>query len=278
MIMDWLGRLLDSLTQPNPHPGGRRGSGAFKRETFTFTARLPSASDGLRFDAVFDANADLYGRDENERLRVLARLKEGLLEAARTIARDYALGDHGLAETRLFRHLNTLDDVDENDVDELLVQVTLKVDEQDIALERQCELVEQRAQLSRAEHRARMQRVEELVTDVFKDSTTARMWWFEQNQDRWSDIKGAGDALDELVALCAHRDEPARTSHVDSVDEAEPEGSGESASTDPILAAFLSGVDDKQREALLGRLTDILDAYGRPDLIERLRESGNAFR
>lgn len=271
MSMSWLCRLFEPLAQPDPEPWNRRRPGTFEREAFTFTARLPSTGDGLWFGATFDVKVDLYGNDEGERLQTVARVKDTLVEAAYTIARGYALGDHGLAETRLFRHLNTLDELDGDDVDGLLVQVALTVAEEDIALERQCELVEQRARLARAEHRARMRRVEELITEVFKDPTTARMWWFEQNQDRWNDLKGAGEALDELVALCARRDEPAQESIPDPLNEAERWE--DPVPDDPILAAFLSGVDGKQRKALLGRLTDILDAYGRPDLIERLHES-----
>lgn len=273
MVMTWLGRLLELLLGPAPEPRIRRRTSTCQQETFTFTVRLPSASDGLRFEAEFTVKADLYGNDEGERLQAMARVKDALVEAAYTISRAYALGDHGLAETRLFRGLNSLDDLDENDVDDLLVQVKLKVDEQDVALERQCERVEQRAQLARAEHRARMERVEELTTEVFRDPVTARMWWFEQNQDRWGDIKSAGAALEELVALCDRGDEPEGTFTVDPVEGAVSEQPEKAVPSDPILAAFLSGVDGKQREALLIRLTDILDAYERPDLIRRLHES-----
>lgn len=273
MIMAWLGRLFELLLGPAPEPRFRRRTSTSEQETFTFTVRLPSASEGLRFEAEFTVKADLYGDDEGERLQAMVRLKDALVEAAYTISRAYALGDHGLARNRLVRGLNSLDDLDENDVDDLLVQVALKVDEQDVLLERQRELVEQRAQLARVEHRARMERVEELITEVFKDPVTARMWWFEQNQDRWDDIRSAGVALEELVALCARRDEPIGAFTVDPVEGAASEQPEETAPSDPILAAFLSGVNDKQREALLIRLTDILDAYERPDLIRRLHES-----
>lgn len=118
-----------------------------------------------------------------------------------------------------------------------------------------------------------MDRVEELITEVFKDPVTARMWWFEQNQGSWSDIRGAGESLDELVALCRRRDgleHPPRDE--DTAGEAVDEN-GQEPPAAPILAAFLSGVNDRERASLLIRLTDILDAYDRPDLVRRLHES-----
>src|SRR5690606_39212666 len=104
---------------------------------------------------------------------------------------------------------------------------------------------------------------------------TARMWWFEQNQDRWSDIKGAGEALDLLVALCRGADEPEEPSTTEHGGGGVLGGDGRTDSaepSDPILAAFLSGVSTTEREALLIRLTDILVAYNRPDLVRILHE------
>lgn len=265
-------RLTKGL--PVPQWGGSRVGPKLVNQTLTFTARLPSASDGLRFEAAFTLQADLALPDEARRSRALDSMKSTVLERAHGVGEAFPLGDHGLAEAALFRALNGPGNLGEDGVYATTVRVTLKVNDEDIALERRRERVGQQAQLAHAEHRARMERVQELITEVFRDPLTARMWWFEQNQDRWSDIRGAGEALDLLVDLCAHQNNASE--HLwggrSNEDRLQEEASGE-APTDPILAAFLTGVNAKEREALLVRLTDILDAYNRPDLVRRLHES-----
>ncbi|MFE9243843.1 hypothetical protein [Nocardiopsis sp. NPDC006938] len=263
-------RLTEGL--PTPQWSTRESGPRPVQHTLTFTARLPSASDGLRFEAAFTLQAGLALPDELARNRVMESMKCEVLEVAHRTTDTYALGDHGLAEAALFRALNGPGGYPEAGVRETSVRAVLKVHEEDVALERQRERVGQRAQLARAEHRARMDRVRELVTEVFTDPLTARMWWFEQNQDRWSEIRGAGEALDLLVDQCARRDGTGSVEADTPAEEAVAEGNGD-APADPILAAFLSGVTDQQREALLIRLTDILDAYSRPDLIRQLQQS-----
>jgi len=254
--------------------GGERGRGrprTLVQERLTLAARLPSASDGLRFDADLTCNVTMYALGENERIRVLARVQNVLVESAHEHARQFALGDHGRAQAELFRALNGLGRCGENAVDDTTVWVALKVNDEDIALERRRELVGQQAQLTGEEHRVRMRRVEQLITEVFKDPLTARVWWFEQNQGRWSDLRAAGEALDQLVFLCVQRSagvelRPGATTAPDP-----PEATAR-VSADPILDAFLSGVSEKQRRALVQRLTDILEAYGRADLVRAPHE------
>ncbi|GAA1467171.1 hypothetical protein NE857_13320 [Nocardiopsis exhalans] len=275
MSTTWMRRLFMWLTLPGADAGLKPRSEPV-RDTLAFEARLPSASAGLRFDASFTLEVALRKVKERERVRLLARLKRSVVETAYAEARAFDLGDHALAESELFQALNGSAYFEYSGVDELTVQVTLTVNEENYELERRRELVGQRAQLARAEHRSRMERVEELVNEVFKDSLTARMWWFEQNQDRWSDIEGAGEALDLLVALCRRGDdseEPLVVEHDDGGATGGDGGAGPVEPSDPILAAFLSGVSTKEREALLIRLTDILDAYNRPDLVRLLHES-----
>lgn len=274
MSTTWMRRLFASLTLPGTGAGLRpRNEPVW--DMLAFEARLPSASVGLRFDASFTLAVVMRRVGRQDRIRLLAGLKKSVVEVAYTQAKAFDLGDYALAESELFQALNGSAHLDHSGIDSLTVQVTLTVSDENHELERRRELVGQRAQLARAEHLSRMERVEDLVNEVFKDSLTARMWWFEQNQDRWSDIKDAGEALDLLVALCRGADDPDFVVAEDDdggvlggdspTDFAEP--------SDPILAAFLSGVSTKEREALLIRLTDILDAYNRPDLVKLLHES-----
>ena len=275
MRMTWMRRMFASLTLPGSSAGlTLRNEPA--RDTLAFGARLPSASAGLRFDASFTLAVAMRRVGRQERIRLLAELKKSVVEVAYAQAKAFDLGDHALAESELFQALNGSAHLDHSGIESLAVQVTLTVNDENYELERRRELVGQRAQLARAEHRSRMERVEELVNEVFKDSLTARMWWFEQNQDRWSDIKGAGEALDSLVALCRGVDEPDEFVVAEHDGGGVPGGDDGANSTDPydpILEAFLSGVSTKEREALLIRLTDILDAYNRPDLVRLLHES-----
>ncbi|MFV2196942.1 hypothetical protein [Nocardiopsis sp. LOL_012] len=48
------------------------------------------------------------------------------------------------------------------------------------------------------------------------------------------------------------------------------EGAG--AGRDPVLDAFLSGLDDYQKSAVVQNLTELLEAFERRDLAERLRQ------
>lgn len=256
--------LVTALFGPPPRTGNRPGADQVVEERIVFFARLPTSSQGLWFDTAFDLLVTWYRVTEAERMRALTRLRSAAIHAASGRSERFALGDHGRAEAEISCALSTGDGFGEEAVHDVVVGLTLGARTEDLELERQRELVWHRAEIAREEHKVRLRRVEELAHEVLHDPLTARVWWFEQHQERWNEIAAAGAALDLLSPRRAHPSESGTPFPEAPEDVGGPSG-------DPVLDAFLSGLEDWEKSSVLKRLTDILEAFERRDLAERLR-------
>ncbi|WP_028648217.1 hypothetical protein [Nocardiopsis sp. CNT312] len=242
-------------------PPGHRFGEELTRETLAFPARLPSSGQGLWFDAAFDLAVTWHRNQDGDHVRDRARLQSSLIREAARRSSGFALGDHGRAQAEVSCALNGGGGSEVEAVHHLSVRVALTAHEEDLALERQRQLVWHRAEVAREEHRVRMRRVRELLEEVLHDPLTARVWWFEQHQDRWNEIAAAGAALD----LLSPRQVFTPGSGPVVQEDAEP-------GRDPVLDAFLSGLDDYQKAPVVQNLTELLEAFERRDLAERLRQ------
>ncbi|OOC54293.1 MULTISPECIES: hypothetical protein [Nocardiopsis] len=264
MLRELFMSLIHTLFGPPPGKG-RPNHHDVVEERLAFTARLPTSSQGLWFDASFDLVVVWYRAAGSEHARDRAVLQGALIREAARRSTDFALGDHGRAQAEVSCALTEGGGFGVRTIHDLGVGVALTAHEEDLALERQRQLVWHRAEVAREEHRVRMRRVQELREEVLHDPLVARVWWFEQHQERWNEIAVAGAALDLLS--------PCQVSGSDT-GHAWPGGttSAEEPEEDPVLDAFLSGLEGHEKAAVLQRLTDILEAFERRDLAQRLRE------
>lgn len=224
-------------------------------ETHTFESRLPSRTEGMWFQAVFETTVSWRVTATTERTRTLARTQREVIRLASQQTEQFVLGDHGRAEADLGCALVERGAFGQEQIRELAVKVSLSADPEDLTLERERERLGQRAEVHTAQHRARMRRVAELRHDVLNDPIIARVWWFEQHQTSLNDIARAGESLDLMIPS------------------AEREGTTSSEpATDPILEAFLDGLEEWEVSAVLERLTTMLEGFERRDLVDRLRE------
>lgn len=225
-------------------------------ETRAFQARVPSRSEGMWFEADFEATVAWNGSGASARARALAHIQREVIRLASERSAQFHLGDRGTAEADIACALADGRFLQQEEVRDLAVTAVLAVDPDDMALERERERVGTQEEIRTALHQVRMRRVRELRRDVLSDPLVARVWWFEQNPDRLHEVEHAGAALD-LMATPEEDSEGLRALR---------EGEG-----DPVLDAFLSDLEDHERTSMLRRLTEILEAFERRDLIERLR-------
>lgn len=226
--------------------------------THTFQARVASATEGMWFQGAYEAIVSWNGAGNAARAGAVARIQREIIRMASKVSVNFPLGDRGTAEAEIACAIADARGFREESVREVAVSVSLTVDEEDLALERERERVGPRSEVDRALHRVRMERVGELQRDVLSDPQVARVWWYEQNPDLLHEIEKAGEALDMLAMSpeeMTARDDP-RTEVGD----------------DPVLDAFLSGLEEWEVPGALGRLTTMLDGFERRDLVERLRE------
>lgn len=263
MLRELFTSLIHALFGPPP---GRKRPDTHEvvQEQLVFTARLPTSSQGLWFDAAFDLTVIWYRAEDSEHARGRALLQSALIREAARRSADFPLGDHGRAQAEVACVLTEGGGFGVRAVHDLGVSVALTAHEEDLALERQRQLVWHRAEVAREEHRVRMQRVRELLEEVLHDPLVARVWWFEQHQERWNEIAQAGSALDLLSPRQEYTPET-------EFRFTEGQSDGVGPSEDPVLDAFLSDLEKHERIAMLRRLTDILEGFERRDLVERLR-------
>ncbi|WP_017586983.1 hypothetical protein [Nocardiopsis ganjiahuensis] len=222
-----------------------------------FQARVPSASEGMGFEASFEVTIAWNGAGTAAQARARALVQRQVIQLAKKVSSGFSLGDRGSAEAEIACALAEEKGTREEVVREVAVLVTLAVDEEDLELERERERVGPRNEIHRAAHRARMDRVREIQRDVLSDPQVARVWWFEQNPDLLHDIENAGAALDLM-----------------STPGAKAEGAAEQRGDtgDPVLDAFLGGLEEWEVPPALERLTTMLEGLERRDLADQLRE------
>lgn len=225
--------------------------------THTFRARIPTNADGLWFEGVFELIVSWNGAGAQARARATARLQREVIRVASGEGTRYCLGDRGTAEAEIACAFSEARTFQEDAVRDVAVSVTLTADEEDLELERERERVGPRREVHKALHRVRMERVGELRYDVLSDPQVARVWWYEQNPEQLHDIEEAGAALDTLVASTREATKAENTGEV---------------GPDPVLDAFLSGLEEWEKPAVMERLTTMLEGFERRDLVERLRE------
>lgn len=226
--------------------------------THTFQARVASATEGLWFEGDFEAIVSWNGAGNAARAGALARIQREIIRMASGVSANFPLGDRGMAEAEIACAIAEARGFREERVREVAVSVSLTVDQEDLDLERERERVGPRSEVDRALHRVRMERVGELRRDVLSDPQVARVWWYVENPDLLHEIPKAGEALDMLAML------PEEST---SEDTTRPE-----VGNDPVLDAFLSGLEEWEIPGVLDRLTTMLDGFERRDLVERLRE------
>lgn len=226
-------------------------------DTHIFQARVPTNAEGMWFDGSFEAIISWNGASPVARARATARIQREVIRVATEVGVRYCLGDRGTAEAEIACAFSEKHGFRDATVRDVAVSVTLAADKDDLAIERERERVGPRNEVHRAVHRVRMQRVEELRRDVLSDSQIARVWWYEQNPEMLHEIEEVGIALDSMATT--------------SEGTAPVPGMGE-GEADPILEAFVGGLDEEEKEAVLTRLTRMLEGLGRPDLAERLRQ------
>ncbi|WP_017608561.1 hypothetical protein [Nocardiopsis xinjiangensis] len=226
-------------------------------DTHAFQARVPTNAEGMWFDGSFEVIVSWNGASPVARARATARIQREVIRVATEVGARYCLGDRGTAEAEIACAVSDKQGFRDDAVRDVAVSVTLAADKDDLAIERERERVGPRNEVHKAIHRVRMQRVDELRRDVLSDPEVARVWWYEQNPEMLYEIEKAGEALDAM-ATTAEGATPAV-------------GTGE-GKADPILEAFVGGLDEEEKEAVLTRLTRMLEGLGRPDLAERLRQ------
>ncbi|MDA2805078.1 hypothetical protein [Nocardiopsis suaedae] len=222
-----------------------------------FEARLPSKNEGLWFEARFSLEVAWNGAGASARARMLAEFQRRIIGAASESSVGFSLGDKGAAEAELGCALFDEEVFDRAEVRDHKVLVSLTVDEGDMSLAKELELLGPRKEIQAAVHRGRMERVRELQRDVLVDSVLARVWWFEQHPDRLGQISEMGEMLDEMLTP------PEQVGGIVNGD-----GDGGREST---MDAFLAGLEEWERPAMVDRLASILEGFERADLAERLR-------
>lgn len=227
----------------------------------TFQARVKSATEGMWFEGSFDAVVSWNGSGNAARSRALARIQREIIRVASSVSENFPLGDRGTAEAEIACAIAETRGLREDSVREVGVTVALTVDKEDLALDRERERVGPRNEIDKALHRVRMERVEELQRDVLSDPQVARVWWYEQNPDLLHEIAKVGEALDMLATAPGGEAEQVTADTPRSEDEG-----------DPVLDAFLKGLDEWEAPRALGRLTTMFEGLGRSDLADRLRE------
>lgn len=223
-------------------------------ETRTFQARMPSSAEGMWFEGTFEVTVSWNGTGVAARSRALARIQRELIRVAAEVSAGFALGDRGTAEADIACAVAEMKGVHEEAVREVAVSVTLTVDDEDMALDRERERVGPHNEVRKALHQARMERVRELRRDVLSDPQIARVWWYEQNPNLLHDIEEAGAALDAMATPAGEAEET--------------EGG---RADDPVLDAFLSGLEEWEVAPVLEKLATLLEGFERRDLVERLR-------
>ena len=227
----------------------------------TFQARVRSATEGMWFEGSFEAVVSWNGLGNAARSRALARIQREIIRVATSVSENFPLGDRGTAEAEIACAIAEARGLREESVREVGVTVSLTVDEEDLALDRERERVGPRNEIDKAVHRVRMERVGELQRDVLGDPQVARVWWYEQNPDLLHEIAKAGEALDMLI-----------TPPVDEAEEATAGVTGSEGGGDPVLDAFLKGLEPWEVPGALNRLTTMFEGLERRDLADRLRE------
>ncbi|MFJ9554532.1 hypothetical protein ACIRPH_11985 [Nocardiopsis sp. NPDC101807] len=225
--------------------------------THAFQARVPTNTEGMWFEGAFEVTVSWNGAGAAARARALARIQREVIHMASKESAEFSLGDRGSAEAEIACGLAEARNFREEAVREVAVLVSLTADQEDLALDRERERVGPRKEIQRALHRASMERVSELRKDVLSDPQVARVWWYEQNPDLLHDIENAGAALDTMAT---------------SREEVAGAGEGREAQGDPVLDAFLKGLEEWEVPAVLERLTTLLEGFERPDLVNLLRE------
>lgn len=225
--------------------------------TVEFQARVPSATDGMGFEAAFEMTIAWNGAGTAAQARARALLQREVIRIAKGVSSGFTLGDRGSAEAEIGCALAEAKGTHEEVVREVAVLARLSVDKEDLDLERERERVGPRNEVERAAHRVRMERVRELQRDVLSDPQVARVWWYEQNPDLLHEIENAGAALD-LMSTSGNRSGEA--------------GEHRGGMDDPVLDAFLSGLSEWEVPSALERLTTMFEGLERRDLAERLRE------
>ena len=219
-----------------------------------FQARVPSASEGLGFDAAFEMTIAWNGAGAAAQARVRALLQRQVIRIAKRVSGDFSLGDRGSAEAEIACALAEERGTHDELVREVAVLVTLSVDKEDLDLERERERVGPRHEIQKKAHLARMDRVRELQRDVLSDPQVARVWWYEQNPDLLHDIENAGAALD-LMSSPGVKVEETSEHRRDT--------------GDPVLDAFLGGLEEWEVPPVLQRLTTMLEGLERGDLADQ---------
>lgn len=236
MVAGWDGSAASGGIQVPPAPPVRVNR---------FTNELPSRDRNLPFVVSFAL------RWQGE-LGVVSAAKADLCEKARSISSRYRLSQaiqlDAELQTQLDRHWRRVLEVGTH----LLggeVEVTVAPEVQDVCAEMQA--IRRRAAVERVRWETDLEDLQFLRDNIFSRPDVARSYWLNRYLDKPAEFKAV--PFDEIAAAFAPAAEESQSVRITV-----------------LLEEFLSGLDDGQRQYLLGQLEKIFRAYDRPELADRV--------